>query len=189
VKNFIQSSNTKKSLNLKLALNSRVLKQFQSADFSYSALASLMRATLFTTLALGLICSPYHLAYAEENPITSNQQSLAESYAQELGDVLAQDHWTRIQFSSTYDDPVVVVEGSTANGNNSYVVGIRNVDAMGFEVSLKNCDSAAGIPVQENVRYSVIEKSQLPSTEGANSEVRQQFSWGECTTAADITTS
>jgi hypothetical protein len=69
------------------------------------------------------------------------------------------------------------------------MVGIRNVDAMGFEISLENCNNSTDIPIQDNVSYAVIEKSQLPSTESANDKVRQQLLWGECVTAAtDITT-
>jgi hypothetical protein len=144
-------------------------------------------AAIYTTLALGLISNPY-LAHAEENAVTSNLQTLAELYAQEGGDVRVEDHWTRIEFSTAYIDPVVVVGGSIANVNNTYVVGIRNVDAMGFEISLENCNNSIGIPSQDNVSYAVIEKSQLPSTESPNDKVRQQFSWGECVTVAtDIT--
>jgi len=145
-----------------------------------------MRIALLTALALGLISNPY-FAHAETNAVTSYLQAVAKSNAQELGGVIADEHWTRIEFSTTYIDPIVVFEGSTANANNTYVVGIRNVDAMGFEVSLKNCNNSTGIPVQENVNYSVIEKSRLPSTEGSNIKVRQQFSWGKCA-AANITT-
>ena len=181
VKNNIQSSKItqENSLNLKQARNSSALKQSQSVYFSYSSITGFKRAALYTTLALGLISNPY-FAQAEENAVTSNLQAVAESYAQELGDVPVQDHWTRIEFSSTYIDPVVVVEGSTANGDNSYVVGIRNVDTMGFEVSLKNCNDSTDIPVQENVSYAVVEKSQLPT----DAKVTQQFSWGECATTA-----
>ena len=184
----IQSSksNQQNSLNLKQTRHSKALKQSQTFDFSYSSNVGFKRITLFTALALGLLCKPY-LAHAEENAVTSNLQAVAESYAQEIGDVDAEDRWTRIEFSTIYIDPVVVVEGSIANGDKSYVVGIRNVDARGFEVSLKNCSNSTGIPVQKKVNYSVIEKSQLPTTEGANAGVRQQFSWGECATA-DTTT-
>jgi len=145
-----------------------------------------MRVAIFTALALGLISKPY-LAHAEKDVVPSNLQAIAESYAQEHGEVLAQDYWTRIEFSTTYIDPVVVVEGSIANADDSYVVGIRNVDAMGFEVRLKNCDNSTNIPVQEYVNYTVIEKSQLPSTKGANAELRQQFSWGECAASVGVT--
>jgi hypothetical protein len=145
-----------------------------------------MRIALLTALALGLISKPY-FAHAETNTVTSYLQTVAKSNAQELGGVVADEHWTRIEFSKTYIDPVVVVEGSVANAHNTYVVGIRNVGAMGFEISLQNCNNSTGIPDQENVNFSVIEKSRLPVTEGTISKVRQQFSWGECP-AKDITT-
>ena len=178
------------SLNLKRTFDSRVVKQYQFFDFSCYAISGFKRVTVFTALSFGLICNPY-LAHAENALVTSKLQTVAESYAQELGDMPATGQWIRIEFRNTYIDPVVVVEEPIANGDNSYVVGIRNVDAMGFEVSLKTCNNSTDIPVQENVSYAVIEKSQLPLTEGANAEVRQQFSWGECATtaaAADTTT-
>jgi hypothetical protein len=190
VKINIKSSKARKNkpLNLKQSRNSRALKQCQSVDFSYRSITIFKRVAIYATLALGLIGNPY-LAHAEKNAVTQNLQALAESYAQESGDVRAEGHWTRVEFSTTYIDPVVVIEGSIANGNNTYVVGIRNVNEMGFEISLKNCKNSTDIPVQENVSYAVIEKSQLPSTEGPNADVRQQFSSGECATAAaDITT-
>ena len=181
MKTNIQSSKTnrKKLLNLKETRYSRALKQCQSIDFSYNPINGFKGVALLTVLALGLIGKPY-LAHADKKAVTSKLQAVAESYAEELGDVLAQDHWTRIEFSTTYIDPVVVVEGLTANANNAYVVGIRNVDTMGFEIRLENCGNS-NVPVQENVNYAVIEKSKLPSIEDADIEVRQQFSWGECT--------
>jgi len=168
--------------------NQGALIQCQSVDSPYHLITGFKLVTLVSALALCLIAKPY-LAHAETNADTSNLQTLAVSYAQESNYVLAQDHWNRIEFSGTYIDPVVVVEDSSANGNNSYVVGIRNVDTMGFEISLKNCSKSAGNPIQEDVNYAVIEKAQLPATEGANTEIRQQFSWGECTSAAANTTS
>jgi len=190
VKTNNQSSKTTqtKSSNLKQTRNTRALKQSQSY-FSYSSTTGVKRAAIYTTaLALSLLSTPY-LAQAEENAVTSNLQAVAQSYAQEIGDARAEERWTRIEFGTTYSDPVVVVEGTIANADNAYMVGIRNVDAMGFEVSLKNCSNSTGIPVQENVNYAVIEKSQLPLTEDANAEVRQQFSWGECAADEDTTTS
>jgi hypothetical protein len=181
VKTNVQGSKTnrKKLLNLKPPRYSRALKQCQLIDSSYSSIAGFKSVALFTLLTLGLISKPY-LAYADKNAATSSLQTVAESYAQEFGDVLAQDYWTRIEFSTTYIDPVVVVEGLTITADNPYVVGIRNVDEMGFEIRLKSCENSNGIPVQEKVNYGVIEKSELPLTEDANAKVRQQFSWGEC---------
>ena len=177
----IQSNkaNRKKSLNLKQSRESRTLKQCHSIDFSYSSITGFKGIALLTVLALGLISKPY-IAHANKKAVTSNLQTVAKSYAQELDGVLAQDQWSRVEFSTAYIDPVVVVEGSTASADISYVVGIRNVDAMGFEIRLKSCDNSNGIPVQKKVNYAVIEKSKLPLTEDASTEVRQQFSWGEC---------
>jgi hypothetical protein len=185
VKINIKSSkaNKNKPLNLKQTRNSRTSKQCQSVEFSCSPITGFKQGAIYATLALGLISNPY-LAHAQENAVTSNLQALAASYAQGSGDVRAENHWTRIEFSTTYIDPVVVVEESVTNGNNTYMVGIRNVDAMGFEISLENCNNSTDTPSQDNISYVVIEKSQLPSTEDPNAEVRQQFSWGECATVA-----
>ena len=183
-------TNTQKSLVLQRTRNSSALNQCQSVDSPFSSITGFMRIALLTALALGLISKPY-FAHAETNAVTSYLLEVAKSNAQELGAVISDEHWTRIEFSTTYIDPVVVVEESVANAHNNYVVGIRNVDAMGFEISLKNCNNSTGIPVQENVNYSVIEKSRLPATESSNANIRQQFSWGECPEAdirTDITT-
>jgi len=179
-------THTKKPLKLKQTRNSRVCKQSPTVDLSCRSMTRFKRAALFTALALGLISKPY-LAHAETNAVVSYLQGVANLYATEVGNVGAENQWIRMDFSNTYIDPVVVVEGSIANASNAYIVGIRNVDAMGFEISLKNCANSTAIPAQENVHYSVIEKSQLPSTDGSVDEVRQQFLWGECPDAA-ITT-
>ncbi len=158
----IQSNkaNRKKSLNLKQSRQSRTMNQCHSIDFSHSSTTGFKGIALFTVLALSLISKPY-LAHANKKAVTSNLQTVAKSYAQEFGGVLAQDQWSRVEFSTSYIDPVVVVEGSAANTDNSYVVGIRNVNAMGFEIRIKNCGKSSSIPVQENVNYVVIEKSKL----------------------------
>ena len=176
-------TNTQKSLDLKRTRNSSAFNRYQSVNSPYRSINGFMRFALLTALALGLMNKPYY-AHAETNAVTSYLQEIAKSNAQELGGVITDENWTRIEFSKMYIDPVVVVEGSVANAHNTYVVGIRNVGAMGFEISLQNCSNATGIPVQENVNFSVIDKSSLPVTESSNAKIRQQFSWGECPTTA-----
>jgi hypothetical protein len=146
-----------------------------------------MRIALLTALALGLISKPY-VAHAETNAVTSYLQEVAKSNAQELGGVIADEHWTRIEFSTTYIEPIVVFEELFDNANNTYVIGIRNVDATGFEVNLKNCDKSSEVSAQEHVNFYVIDKSRLPETESSNAKVRQQFSWGECCPTVDMST-
>ena len=143
-------TNTQKALNLKQARNSGALNQCQSFDSHYSSITGFMRIALLTALALGLMSKPYY-AHAETNAVTSYLQEIAKSNAQELGCVITDENWTRIKFSKMYIDPVVVVEGSVANANNPYVVGVRNIDAMGFEVSLQTCNYSTGIPFRNRL--------------------------------------
>jgi hypothetical protein len=178
--------NNLNSLGLKRPYNPIAAARNQSVSVSWRLFTSFKRVILFS--ALGLVIKPYFV-YAEENSDTSNLQIVAESYAQEVGNVLAEDHWIRVEFGSTYIDPIVIIEGPSTNINKFYVVGTRNVDKMGFEISLKNCNNAPNTPIQEYISYTVIEKSQLPSTILTNGNISQAFSWGECATvAADITT-
>ena len=113
-------TNTQKSLNLKRACNSSALNQCQSIDSPYSPITGFMRIASLTALSLGLMSNPY-FAHAETNAVASYLQEVAKSNAQELGGVIADKNWTRIEFSKTYIDPVVVVEGSVANAHNTYV--------------------------------------------------------------------
>ncbi len=176
---------TKKLFYLKKTRNSTGFKQNQSGDSLYRSMTGFKLPALFKVLALSLISSPY---FAHANALNSNLQAMASSYAQEVGTVTTQDNWNRIEFGATYIDPVVVIEDSVANTNNTYVIGIRNVDAMGFEINLKDCNSSStNTSVQENVNFSVIDRSQLPPTEDPDAQVTQQFSWGECP-SADTTT-
>ena len=177
--------NEQGALNLEQTFNKYALKQYQSVDFSYRTIIGYKLITLVTALALGLIGKPYLAHAEEETAVISNIHARAEFYAQGSHDMLAQDHWTPIEFSGANIDPVVVVEDSSANENHAYVAGICNVDTMGFEISLKNCSNSASNPLQEDVNYAVIERSQLPATEYAKAEIRQQFSRGEYTTAAN----
>jgi len=179
-------TNTQQSLDLKRTRNSSASNHYKCVDSTYRSVTGFMRIALLTTLPFGLISNSY-FAHAETNVVRSYLQEVAKSNAQELGGIIADEHWTRIEFSSTYIEPIVVSEEPIANANSTYVVGIRNVDAVGFEIILKNCNKSTGIPVQENVNFSVIDRSRLPVTEGSISKIRQQFSWGKCPVTA-ITT-
>jgi hypothetical protein len=137
------------------------------------------RRTAMLVKATALTFMPF-LVQAEQDLFSRKIQLIAESNAMELGSVMADGHWTRIEFSKPYIDPVVVVAPLVDTGNHSFVAGIRNIDAMGFEINLKNCNDSTEIPLQETINYSVIDNSQLPSTEQKSTPVRQRFAWGEC---------
>lgn len=143
--------------------------------FSVRGVKSFAQNLTLTTI---LLASPYAVL-AEQGSAMQNLQTAAAANAQELGGVTANGKWNRIEFSQPYTDPIVVVDPLIANGDSAYVVGIRNVDSLGFEINLKSCNPASDIPLQETINYSVIENSQLRSSE-ASDQIRQVYAWGEC---------
>jgi hypothetical protein len=183
----VVKTTTQISLALKRTRNSRALNQCQCVDSPCRSITGFMRIALLTALALGLISKPY-FAHAETNAVTSYLQEVAKSNARELGEAIADERWIRMEFSTTYIEPIVVFEEPIDHANNTFVIGIRNVDATGVEINLKDYDNSSDVSVKENVNFSVIQKSQLPATESSNAKVRQQFSWGECCPAVDLTT-
>jgi len=139
--------------------------------------------TAMTTIAAAaLLLSPFFVL-ADTDPALSKLQTKAESNALELGNAIADDHWTRIEFSKVYNDPIVVIEPYIDNPSNTYLVGIRNVDAKGFEINLQSCNNSNEIPFQETVNFSVIENGQLP-TVPQDTVTKQHFAWGECATSS-----
>ncbi len=132
-------------------------------------------------IATVLLVSPMLLhAESKKDDNLLNIIAIADSNAVELGSVVADDHWTRIEFSKVYVDPVVVIESDVNAGNNTYVTGIRNIDSKGFEINLKNCNASSEAPLQETINFSVIDNIELSQSNGNKSVIRQPFAWGEC---------
>lgn len=134
------------------------------------AIQTILTALLFNSMT----------AVAQQDNSLQNEQSLAETNASELGSAVAQDHWTRVEFSGVYADPIVVVEAASINSNNAYIVGIRNIDTRGFEINLKSCSNSNVASIPQNINYSVIDKSLLTLATQSNSQISQHFAWGEC---------
>jgi hypothetical protein len=135
--------------------------------------------TSILIIASNLIFSPL-LAHAEPGLALQEIQKIAGTDAMEIGTALANDHWTRVEFSKVYIDPVVVVEPFSGNGKDTYIAGIRNIDTMGFEINLRSCNNSTDVPHQETINFSVLDKGQLPTSNRANTELRQRFAWGDC---------
>jgi hypothetical protein len=154
---------------------------FKFAQLCHHPISSVRGFAALVATVSPLLFNPIP-AHAEQGVALLNMQTVAEANALELGSVTAEDHWTRIEFSKVYADPVVIVE-PVNNKNNAYIVGVRNVDNMGFEINLKDCNKSNGIPLQETIAYSVIDNTQLPPTDQTKPSIRQHFAWGECATS------
>jgi hypothetical protein len=127
-------------------------------------ISTLMAAITLTAISIS--------AEAQQTPAPLN----LTSQVQESNAVFANGQWQRIEFSKTYDNPTVVVEDFVNAIDTPYVVGVRNVDMQGFEISIKNCDGS-NTPIQETVSFLVLDKN---SSEANNVQSKQHFSWGEC---------
>ena len=149
----------------------------QSTQTRHLSTVGVNRRASLLLVAIFLILSPV-LSQADADSNLLQLKNIAESNAAELGSVVANDHWTRVEFSNVYIDPVVVVE--TANGDTTYIAGVRNIDTMGFEINLKSCNPSDGAALQETINFSVVDAGQLPAAGPANTQIKQRFAWGEC---------
>lgn len=92
------------------------------------------------------------------------------------------ERWTRIEFSSYFIDPIVVpvIKPSNFGEIPLYMIGIRNIDSNGFEVSLKLCDNSTGIQISEVISYTVIESDVYLTSNGVQVKASQRFLWQTC---------
>ena len=75
----------------------------------------------------------------------------------ETGEVSVDHDWKRVEFSETFQDPVVVARSLSCNEGDPAVARIRNVDANGFEIRVQEWDYLDGIHAEETVGYIVME--------------------------------
>ncbi|MBN1843354.1 MAG: fibronectin type III domain-containing protein, partial [Deltaproteobacteria bacterium] len=76
----------------------------------------------------------------------------------EIGEVSVDHNWKRVEFSETFQDPVVVAKSLSCNEGDPAVVRIRNADATGFEIRVQEWDYLGGIHAEETVGYIVMER-------------------------------
>lgn len=157
---------------------------FQLSPFSYLSNSKLI--TLKIVIVLGLILNAWP-AIAKPTVLvsfTAVLQDIAADYAQETDTLEVDDQWRRIEFNSYFIKPVVIptVETLNFNENGSFMIGIRNTDANGFEVRLEMCSDSSDVYIPEVINYTVIESGKYPASNGAQVEVKRRFLWGKCLT-------
>lgn len=140
-------------------------------DISPHVVSSPKRHLTTLTAALALTAVSV-TAHAQNYHAAQNLQAQAK----ESNAAIAGANWSRVEFSKSYDDPVVVVETPVNKSDSPYMVGIRNIDAMGFEISLRSCNGP-DVPLQESINFSVLENNPTAQNTDQN---RQVYAWGEC---------
>ncbi len=156
---------------------------FQSSPFSYLLNSKLI--TLKTVLVWGLILNAWPVIAKPTVPVsfTAILQDIAADNAQETNALEVDDHWRRIEFNSYFINPIVIpiLETLNFNENGTFMIGIRNTDANGFEVRLEMCSNFSDVHIPAFINYTVIEGGEYPVSSGAQVEVKRRFLWGECT--------
>ena len=86
----------------------------------------------------------------------------------ELGEVEIDHNWVRIQFDSTFNQPVVVAGPPSSTDNQPCVIRMRNIDTTGFEIRLQEWDYLDGTHPKETVSYMVMEYGKFILEDGSH---------------------
>ncbi|MFC1684227.1 choice-of-anchor D domain-containing protein [Pseudomonadota bacterium] len=89
----------------------------------------------------------------------------------EVGEVFVDHNWKRIDFDTTFVDPVVVAKPASQNDIAPAVVRLRNVDATGFEMRVQEWDYQDGLHAAEHISYVVMDKGNYVLPDGSLIEV------------------
>jgi PKD repeat protein len=76
----------------------------------------------------------------------------------EVGEVSLDHTWSRVVFSKSFNQPIVVAGPPTTNDSEPVLVRIRNIDQEGFDIRLQEWDYQDGSHAQETFSYIVLEK-------------------------------
>jgi hypothetical protein len=76
----------------------------------------------------------------------------------EVGEVVVNHDWKRVDFAETYINPIVVAKPASLNDPDPAVVRIQNVNETGFEVRIQEWDYLNDIHGYETISYIVVEK-------------------------------
>ncbi|MGB5831679.1 MAG: hypothetical protein WBG92_06765 [Thiohalocapsa sp.] len=76
----------------------------------------------------------------------------------EIGDLLVDHQWQRIEFKRSFSDPVIVVKPLSGNGSDPAVARIDGIDEQGFWVRIQEWDYLDDEHAIESVSYMVMER-------------------------------
>jgi PKD repeat protein len=101
--------------------------------------------------------------------ITSTSGLLTSDHV-EVGEVVIDYQWKRVDLSKPFTDPIVVAKALSYHDATPAVVGIRQTDATGFELRLQPWDESSRAPTPEMVGYLVIERGRFQLADGTSLE-------------------
>lgn len=96
----------------------------------------------------------------------------------ELGEIKIDHTWTRITFSESFFDPIVIAKPLSYNEADPAIIDIRNVDPTGFEVRIQEWNHLDGNHALEKVGYLAIERGVYTLPDGTRLEASQEEAGG-----------
>jgi len=84
----------------------------------------------------------------------------------EIGEVMVDHQWKRVALSKPFSDPIVVAKAASYHHATPAVIGIRQIDATGFEIRLQAWNEGSRLPASGAVGYLVIERGRFHLADG-----------------------
>ena len=76
----------------------------------------------------------------------------------EVGEVLVDHEWRRVEFATPFDDPIVIAKPLSGNDGDPAVVRVDQVDQQGFLIRVQEWDYLDDSHAEETVSYIVMER-------------------------------
>ncbi len=92
------------------------------------------------------------------------------SIIMEVGEVVLTTAQTRIAFSQSYLQPVIIANAITNNDADPFVVRIHDIDSSGFTIQLQEYDYLDNIHGEETVSYLIVESGSYTLDDGTEIE-------------------
>ena len=84
----------------------------------------------------------------------------------ELGELEIDNNWVRVEFSSQFINPVVVVGPPSTNGTAPCVTRLKNITSTGFDIRIQEWNYLDGNHTKETVSYLVMEQGSFTLDDG-----------------------
>ncbi|QBQ54429.1 fibronectin type III domain-containing protein [Nitrosococcus wardiae] len=101
----------------------------------------------------------------------------------EVGEVIADHKWVRVNFKESFIDPVVIAPSMSYSGGDPSIVRIRNITSDGFDIRVQEWDYRDGWHTQEKIHFIAMEKGHYILPDGTKIEAGS--TWTNTTSSFD----
>jgi PKD repeat protein len=84
----------------------------------------------------------------------------------EVAEIVVDERWQRVDFASTFNDPIVIAKPMSANGSDPATIRIDDIDPASFSIRVQEWDYDDGVHELETVTYIAIERGRHQLSNG-----------------------